>query len=106
MKIAINGFGRIGRIVARHLFTTPEYQKNLQLVAVNDLAAAKDLAFSMKYDSTHGKLPVSIESGADSITVNGNTFKVLAEKDPTKLPWKQLGVDLVLECTGHYTDRE
>ncbi len=106
MKIAINGFGRIGRIVARQLFTSPDYMKNLELVAVNDLSTAQELAFSMKYDSTHGKLPVSIEAGSDSITIGGKTIKVLKEKDPSKLPWKQLGVDLVLECTGRYTDRE
>jgi glyceraldehyde 3-phosphate dehydrogenase len=106
MKIAINGFGRIGRIVARHLYTNPQYQKNLELVAVNDLSTAQELAFSMKYDSTHGKLPLPIEAGKDTITINGKTIKVLNEKDPLKLPWKQLGVDLVLECTGRYTDRE
>jgi glyceraldehyde 3-phosphate dehydrogenase len=106
MKIAINGFGRIGRIVARQLYSNPAYQKNLELVAVNDLASAQELAFSLKYDSTHGKATFPIEAGSDTITIAGKPVKVLKEKDPSKLPWKQMGVDLVIESTGHYTDRE
>jgi len=106
MKVAINGFGRIGRIVARQLFTHSEYRKNLELVAVNDLASPKDLAFSMKYDSTHGKLPVSITSDEESITIDGHRFQVIKQADPTQLPWAKLGVDLVFECTGRYVDKE
>lgn len=106
MKIAINGFGRIGRIVARQLFTHPEYRKSLQLVAVNDLATPAELAFSMKYDSTHGQLPVSITSDNESITIDGQKIACIKQPDPTQLPWKNLGVDLVFECTGRYTDKE
>ncbi len=106
MKIAINGFGRIGRIVARQLFTNPEYRKSLELVAVNDLASPKDLAFSMKYDSTHGKLPVSISHDEESITIDGHRIQVIKQADPNLLPWAKLGVDLVFECTGRYVDKE
>ncbi len=106
MKIAINGFGRIGRIVARNLFTNPSYKKSLELVAVNDLATPAELAFSMKYDSTHGKLPVSISSDAESLTIDGKKIICLKQADPTQLPWAKLGVDLVLECTGRYVDKE
>lgn len=106
MKIAINGFGRIGRIVARQLFTNPQYRKSLQLVAVNDLATPAELAFSMKYDSTHGKLPVSITSDSESITIDGQKIACIKQPDPNQLPWKNLGVDLVFECTGRYVDKE
>lgn len=106
MKIAINGFGRIGRIVARNLFANPEYRKNLELVAVNDLAAPGDLAFSMKYDSTHGRLPYSITSDAESITIDGKRIACIKQADPTQLPWGKLGVDVVFECTGRYVDKE
>jgi glyceraldehyde 3-phosphate dehydrogenase len=106
MKIAINGFGRIGRIIARQLYSYPAYQKNLELVAVNDLSTAEELAFYLKHDSTHGKANFTIDASPGVINIAGKPVKVLSEKDPTKLPWKQMGVDLVLECTGRYTDRE
>jgi len=106
MKIAINGFGRIGRVVARQLFTNPALRGKLELVAINDLSAPSDLAFSLKYDSTHGKLPFEISSDAESITVDGKKFACLKISNPNELPWGKLGVDLVLECTGRYTDKE
>jgi glyceraldehyde 3-phosphate dehydrogenase len=106
MKIAINGFGRIGRIVARHLFTTPEYRKNLQLVAINDLAGPKELAFALKHDTTHGLLPLTVTADEESITVDGQRFVVLKASKPEDLAWKNYGVDVVFECTGRYTDKE
>ncbi len=106
MKIAINGFGRIGRVVARQLFSNPQLRKSLELVAVNDLAAPEDLAFSLKYDTTHGKLPFEVKHDAESITVDGQRFACLKVANPTELPWAKLGVDIVLECTGRYTDKE
>jgi glyceraldehyde 3-phosphate dehydrogenase len=106
MKIAINGFGRIGRIVARQLFSNPEYRKNLNLVAINDLATPQELAFSFKYDSTHGTFPTEVSSDAESMTVDGHKFHCLKVANPNELPWSKFGVDLVLDCTGRNTDKE
>lgn len=106
MKIAINGFGRIGRVVARQLFTHPTLKNKLELVAVNDLSSPSDLAFSLQYDSTHGKLPFAVKSDAESITVGDHKFACLKVSNPSELPWAKLGVDLVLECTGRYVDKE
>lgn len=106
LKIGINGFGRIGRIVARQLYLSPELRKKIKIVAVNDLAPPSELAFAMKYDSTHGKLPVSISHDAESLTIDGDRIACIKQPDPTQLPWKSLGVDLVFECTGRYTDKE
>jgi glyceraldehyde 3-phosphate dehydrogenase len=106
MKIAINGFGRIGRVTARALFSNSELRKQLELVAINDLASPKDLAFAMKHDSTHGKLPFEISFDAESITIDGLRFACLKIPNPSELPWGKLGVDLVLECSGRYTDKE
>ncbi len=104
VKVAINGFGRIGRNVVRaaHALDT----KGLEFVAVNDITDARTLAHLLKYDSVHGRYPGSVEAAADGIRVNGKTIKVLAEKDPAKLPWKALGVDVVLESTGRFTNRD
>lgn len=104
MRIAINGFGRIGRVVARQLFTHPELADKLELVAVNDLGAPKDLAFSLQHDSTHGKLPFEVSYDEESISVDGKKFACLKIANPAELPWQKLGVDLVLECTGRYTN--
>jgi glyceraldehyde 3-phosphate dehydrogenase len=106
VKIGINGFGRIGRIVARQLYTNPELRKQIQLVAVNDLAAPKELAFLVDHDSVHGRLPYKVSSDAESITIDGDKIACLKQPDPKQLPWGKLGVDVVLECTGRYTDRE
>lgn len=104
-KIAINGFGRIGRIVFRAL-QKKAANTNLEIVAINDLTDAKTLAHLLKYDSVHGRFDAEVTSNDNSLTVNGKTIKIMAEKDPTKLPWGQMGVDIVLECTGVFTDRE
>ncbi len=103
-KVAINGFGRIGRLVARAILERPD--SGLELVAINDLADAKSNAMLFKRDSVHGPFPGEISHDEGSITVNGQRIRVTAEKDPAKLPHKELGVELALECTGFFTDRE
>ena len=102
IKVGINGFGRIGRNVLRASLGDPE----LQFIAINDLTDAKTLAYLLKYDSVHGTLKGSVEAKDDQIIVEGKAIKVLAVKDPKELPWKDLGVEVVLESTGRFTDRE
>lgn len=101
-KIAINGFGRIGRLVFRDLINN----KNVQFVGINDLTDAKTLAHLLKYDSAHGKFAGEIKASEKSIIVNGKEIPIFAEKDPTQLPWAKLGVDVVVECTGRFVDKE
>jgi glyceraldehyde 3-phosphate dehydrogenase len=103
-KIAINGFGRIGRCIVRAL--NDRDIKDLEVVAINDLTDAKTLAHLYNYDTVHGRAKKRATAGEGTITIGGKTIKVLAEKDPGKLPWKDLGVDIVLECTGLFTDKE
>jgi glyceraldehyde 3-phosphate dehydrogenase len=102
IKVGINGFGRIGRNIMRAALRDGE----VDFVAVNDLTDAKTLAHLLKYDSVLGNLDRSIEASSDGITVDGDTFKVLAVKDPGQLPWKDLGVDVVFESTGVFTKRD
>ena len=104
VKVAINGFGRIGRLAFRQMFDAEGYE----IVAINDLTSPKMLAHLLKYDSAQGKYKYadSVVAGEDSITVNGKTIKIYAEKDAANLPWKEVGVDVVLECTGFYTSKE
>ncbi len=102
VKIAINGFGRIGRSTFRCLIEDPE----VEVVALNDLTDNETLAHLLKYDSVYGRYGKEIEADQESITVDGKKFKVLSEKDPEKLPWKDLGVDVVLECTGVFRKLE
>lgn len=101
-KIAINGFGRIGRLCFRSLIR----REGVQVVAINDLTDVKTLAHLLKYDSIHGRLDMKVETTADAIVVNGQSVKVFAVKDPSQLPWKDLGVDVVIESTGIFTDKE
>jgi len=101
VKIGINGFGRIGRMVGRALLERKI--TDLELVAVNDLTDAKTLAYLLKYDSVHGRFPGDVKAGEGELIVNGKKIKVLAEKDPSALPWKSLGVDIVIESTGLFT---
>jgi len=103
-KVAINGFGRIGRLVARAILERDDH--GLELVAINDLADAKSNAMLFKRDSVHGKFPGEVSADGDAMVVNGKRIKVTAERDPAKLPHKELGVDVALECTGFFTDRE
>jgi glyceraldehyde 3-phosphate dehydrogenase len=103
-KVAINGFGRIGRLVARAILERPDC--GLELVSVNDLADAKANAWLFKHDSVHGKFPGDVKAEGTDIVVNGKKIHVTAEKDPAKLPHGAQGVELVLECTGFFADRE
>ncbi len=103
IKIAINGFGRIGRPTFKRII---ENHKNLKVVAINDLTDTKTLAHLLKYDSVYGIYNKQVSCTDKAIKVAGKTYPVLAEKDPAKLPWKKLGVDVVLECTGFFADYE
>jgi glyceraldehyde 3-phosphate dehydrogenase len=103
-KVAINGFGRIGRLVARAILERPEC--GLELVSVNDLADAKSNAWLFKHDSVHGKFPGNVSTDGNDIIVDGKRIQVTAEKDPAKLPHKANGVEIALECTGFFTDRD
>ena len=103
-KVAINGFGRIGRLVARAILERNDH--DLELVAINDLADAKANAMLFKRDSVHGAFPGEVSAEGDEMIVNGKRIKVTAERDPAKLPHGDLGVDIALECTGFFTDRE
>jgi len=103
-KVAINGFGRIGRLVARAILERPDC--GLELVSVNDLADAKANAWLFKHDSVHGKFPGDVSVDGNDIVVNGKRIHVTAERDPAKLPHRDQGVDLALECTGFFTDRD
>lgn len=104
VKVAINGFGRIGRLAFRQMFGAEGYE----IVAINDLTSPKMLAHLLKYDSAQGRYALcdKVTAGEDSITVDGKTIKIYAEKDAKDLPWGQIGVDVVLECTGFYTSKE
>ena len=103
-KIAINGLGRIGRLVLRrYMDVKPE---NVELVAMNDLTSSEDMAYLIKYDSVHGQARFPVEAGEDALILDGKTIPFFSEKDPSKLPWKELEVDVVLECTGFFTKRE
>ncbi len=104
VKVAINGFGRIGRLVLRAIHESG--RKDLQVVAINDLGPVKANAHLLKYDTVHGPFPGKITTGEDWMDIGSGQIKVTAERDPAKLPWKQLGVELVMECTGIFTKRE
>jgi len=99
-KVAINGFGRIGRLTFRALLEN----SNIEIVALNDLTNTATLAHLLKYDSSQGKFPGEVSHTEDAIVVNGTEYKVLSETDPAKLPWADLGVDIVLESTGRFVD--
>jgi glyceraldehyde 3-phosphate dehydrogenase len=103
-KVAINGFGRIGRLVARAILERPDC--GLELVSVNDLADAKANAWLFKHDSVHGKFPGEVSTDGNDIVVDGKRIHVTAEKDPAKLPHREFGIEIALECTGFFTDRE
>jgi glyceraldehyde-3-phosphate dehydrogenase type I len=103
-RVAINGLGRIGRMVLRHYMEMRP--KDVELVAANDLVPPDDLAYLLKYDSVHGRAPFPISANGDAISMGDVNLKVYAEKDPAQLPWKKLGVDVVIESTGLFTKRE
>ena len=103
VRVGINGFGRIGRLVFRAMM---ERAGDFDVVAVNDLTEPKHLATLLRYDSVHGRFPGTVEAGEGKLVVNGKTIQVLKEREPAKLPWKALGVDVVVESTGFFTERE
>jgi glyceraldehyde 3-phosphate dehydrogenase len=105
VKVAINGYGRIGRNILRALYESKRTNE-IQVVAVNDLGDAKTNAHLTKYDTAHGPFPLPVSVDGDSLVVGGDRIRVCAERDPSKLPWGQLGVDIVLECTGLFTTKE
>ncbi|MGH7477779.1 MAG: type I glyceraldehyde-3-phosphate dehydrogenase [Longimicrobiales bacterium] len=102
-RVAINGFGRIGRNILR---SAKKYGADLDFVAVNDLTDNATLAHLLRYDSVHGRYPGTVETSANGLVVDGDEIRVLAERDPAKLPWKDLGIDLVFESTGRFRDRD
>jgi len=104
IKVAINGFGRIGRNILRAFYESST-KHDLQFVAINDLGDAKTNAHLLKYDTAHGRFKGTVSVDGDSLMVNGDRIRVAAERDPSKLPWKALGVDIVLECTGLFTSK-
>ncbi len=104
-KVAINGFGRIGRLSLRSYFVNGG-QHEFEVVAVNDLTPPESLAYLMKYDSVFRRFPGTVDLSGDVLTVNGMKIKALAEPDPAKLPWKEMGVDIVVESTGRFTEAE
>jgi glyceraldehyde 3-phosphate dehydrogenase (phosphorylating) len=103
VRIGINGFGRIGRNILRACLAA---ESELQFVAVNDITDAETLAHLLKYDSVHGTLREAVRADGDTLHVGAKQLRVLAERDPAKLPWKELGVDVVLECSGRFTSRD
>ena len=103
-KVAINGFGRIGRLVARAILERDDH--DLELVAINDLADAPSNAMLFKRDSVHGAFPGEVHADGDAMVVNGKRIRVTAERDPAKLPHKELGIDIAFECTGFFADKE
>jgi glyceraldehyde 3-phosphate dehydrogenase len=102
IRVGINGFGRIGRLVARHL----KARKGFDLVAINDLTSPEMLGYLFKHDSVHGLFQGSVAVDGQNITIDGDVMRVFAERDPSKLPWKEVGVDYVFEATGLFRDRE
>ena len=104
IKAAINGFGRIGRMVLRAHYESGK-KHAIQFVAINDLGDAQTNAHLLKYDTAHGPFPANVRVEGDSIVVNNDRIKVVAERDPAKLPWRTLGVDVVMECTGLFTSK-
>lgn len=104
IRVAINGYGRIGRNILRALYESKQ-KYPIQIVGINDLGDIKSSAHLTRYDSTHGKFPGEVKIDNDSLIVNGDKIRMVAERDPTKLPWGELGVDIVFECTGLFTSK-
>jgi glyceraldehyde 3-phosphate dehydrogenase len=103
-RVGINGFGRIGRQSLRTILE--RYPRELEVIAVNDITDTKTNAHLFKYDSTYGRFPGEVEATAESLIVNGHEIKVLAQRDPAQIPWGDLGIEIVLESTGHFTDAD
>ena len=99
IRVAINGFGRIGRVYLRNAISDP----NIEIVAINDITDAATLAHLLKYDSVHRAFAGTISAGKDHLVVNGKKIMITTSKDPATLPWKQMNIDVVIESTGHFT---
>ncbi len=104
VRVAINGFGRIGRNVLRAIYEAG--RKDIEVVGINDLGPVETNAHLLRFDSVHGRFPHEVKVEGDSIVIGGNKIKVTAERDPSKLPWKELGVDIAMECTGIFTSKD
>src|SRR5215212_5632376 len=105
IRVAINGYGRIGRNILRALYESGR-TKDIQIVAVNDLGSPETNAHLTRYDTVHGKFKGTVAVEGDAMVVNGDRIKVLAQRNPAELPWGSLGVDVVMECTGFFTTKE
>ncbi|WP_115709320.1 type I glyceraldehyde-3-phosphate dehydrogenase [Legionella sainthelensi] len=105
IRVAINGYGRIGRCVLRAIFESKK-QDEFEIVAINDLSAIDVTAHLTRYDTTHGRFPADVSVEGDMLIIDGHAIKIIAERNPANLPWKELNIDLVLECTGFFTERE
>src|ERR1044071_5997581 len=104
VRVAINGFGRIGRNVLRAIYESK--RTDIEVIAINDLGPVETNAHLLRFDSVHGRFPGEVTVSGDTISLGNGTIKVTAERDPTKVPWKDLGVDIALECTGIFTAKE
>src|SRR5262249_61707102 len=103
IRVGINGFGRIGRNILRAIYESG--RKDTEVVAANDLGPVETNAHLLRFDSVHGRFPHEVTVKGDSISIGGGNIKITAERDPAKLPWKELGVDIALECTGIFTSK-
>jgi len=106
IRVAINGYGRIGRNILRAHYEGGKFKNEIQIVAINDLGNAESNAHLTRYDTAHGKFPGTVSVEGDTMIVNGDKIKVFAERNPANIPWGELGVDVVLECTGFFTTKE
>lgn len=106
IRVAINGYGRIGRNILRAHYEGGKFKNEIQIVAINDLGNAESNAHLTRYDTAHGKFPGTVTVEGDTMIVNGDKIKVFAERNPANIPWGELGVDVVLECTGFFTTKE
>ncbi|MCW8908590.1 MAG: erythrose-4-phosphate dehydrogenase [Sedimenticola sp.] len=106
LKVAINGYGRIGRCILRALYESPHYRDRLQIVAINELADLDVVTHLTRYDTTHGRFPGTVERDASHLLINGEPISMLSRAEPELLPWRALGVDLVLECSGVFKSRQ
>ncbi|GGK64120.1 type I glyceraldehyde-3-phosphate dehydrogenase [Amphritea balenae] len=104
-KVAINGYGRIGQCVLRAIYESG-YRDQLQVVALNELSDIDTVSYLTRYDTTHGRFPVAVDHDGQNLLINGDSIRVLSEEDPDKLPWAEMDIDLVLECSGSFSDRD
>src|SRR5580704_3104853 len=105
IKVAINGYGRIGRNILRAFYES-KHHPDIQIIAINDLGDVATNVHLTRYDTTHGKFPGEVSVSGNDMVVNGDKIRVVAERDPKKLPWRELNIDLVFECTGFFTSRD